>query len=111
VPAFLLNPLVENALWHGAAGTAETPLVVRVEARLVDLDRLRIVVENTGRWASAPAGDEGGDGQRGGVGLANVSARLAALYPAEHRIEVEEVDGRVRVLVELPVRRRAEGAT
>jgi hypothetical protein len=111
VPAFLLNPLVENALRHGAAGTAETPLVVRVEARLVDLDRLRIVVENTGRWASAPAGDEGGDGQRGGVGLANVSARLAALYPAEHRIEVEEVDGRVRVLVELPVRRRAEGAT
>ncbi len=54
VPAFLLNPLVENALRHGAAGTAGAPLVLRVEARLVASDRLRLVVENTGRWAAAP---------------------------------------------------------
>ncbi len=115
VPAFLLNPLVENAVKHGAAGTGDAPLVLRVEARLVEPDRLRVVVENTGRWAgrptTAPDAGEGDDGLSGGVGLANVRARLAALHPADHRIEIEEADGRVRVLVELPARFRAEDAT
>jgi LytS/YehU family sensor histidine kinase len=115
VPAFLLNPLVENAVRHGVAGAFGAPLVLRVEARLVEPDRLRLVVENTGRWgdgrATPPAVEEGDDGLPGGVGLANVRARLAALHPAEHRIEIEERDGRVRVLVELPARHRAEAAT
>ncbi len=114
VPAFLLNPLVENALKHGAAGAAGAPLVLRVEARLAEPDRLRLVVENTGRWAgartTAPAAGEGDEGLPGGVGLANVRARLAALHPGEHRIEIEEAHGRVRDVVELPARCRAEAA-
>jgi LytS/YehU family sensor histidine kinase len=106
VPAFLLNPLVENALKHGAIGTATTPLVLRVEARRVAPDLLRIVVENTGRWTDrraftdVPARVD--DELPGGLGLANVRARLEALYPTEHRLEIEESDGRVRVVVELP---------
>ena len=114
VPAFLLNPLVENAVKHGAAAAFGTPLVLRVEARLVQPDRLRLVVENTGAWGgrtSAPNAAEGDDGLPGGVGLANVRARLAALHPADHRIEIEEADGRVRVVVELPARCRTEAAT
>ena len=114
VPAFLLNPLVENAVKHGAAGVAGAPLVLRVEARLVETDRLRLVVENTGRWAGGGTTDSAADDDDalpGGVGLANVRARLAALHPGEHRIEIEEADGRVRVLVELPARLREEEAT
>src|SRR5687768_10835933 len=115
VPAFLLNPLVENAVKHGAIGAGGAPLLLRVEARLVEPDRLRLVVENTGRWAggrtAAPAAGDGDDDLPGGVGLANVRARLAALHPEEHRLEIEEADGRVRVLVELPARFRAEAAT
>ena len=114
VPAFLLNPLVENALRHGAPGTPGAPLALRVEARLVEPDRLRLVVENTGRWAgrrtTAPDAGNGDsdDGLPGGVGLANVRERLAMLHPADHRLEIEETDGRVRVTVELPARHRAE---
>ena len=103
VPAFLLNPLVENAVKHGAAGTPDAPLVLRVEARLVQPDRLRLVVENNGGWD--------GDGRPGGIGLANVRARLEALHPAEHRLEIEEADGRVRVMVELPARCHDRAAT
>jgi two-component system, LytTR family, sensor kinase len=112
VPAFLLNPLVENALKHGAIGTAGAPLVLRVEARLIEPDRLRLLVENTGRWAKerTTAHSTGEDELPGGVGLANVRARLAALHPAEHHIDIEEVDGRVRVVIELPARRRIEAA-
>ena len=115
VPAFLLNPLVENAVKHGAAGTAGAPLVLRVEARLVEPDRLKLVVENTGRWAVArttsPDAGEAGDDLPGGVGLTNVRARLEALHPGDHRIDIEESDGRVRVMVELPARYRTEAAT
>jgi len=115
VPAFLLNPLVENAVKHGVTGTTNAPLVLRVAARLVPPDRLRLVVENTGQWAgeqtTAPNADEDDDGRPGGVGLANVRARLAALHPADHRIEIDETGGRVRVVVELPARFRAEAAT
>ena len=64
-----------------------------------------------GGRTTAPAADEGDDGLPGGVGLANVRERLAMLHPAEHRIEIGEADGRVRVLVELPARHRAEAAT
>jgi len=114
VPAFLLNPLVENAVKHGSAGTADAPLLLRVDVRLVEPARLRIVVENSGQWApahitAAGAGD-GGESLPGGLGLANVRARLAMLHPGDHRIDIEQSDGRVRVIVELPARCRAEGA-
>src|SRR5688500_5798974 len=114
VPAFLLNPLVENALKHGEAGAPDAPLVLRVEARLVAPDRLRLVVENTGRWvgrATGPNAGNGGNGLPGGVGLANVRARLGALHPADHRIEIDEGDGRVRVMVELPARYETQSVT
>jgi len=88
---------------------------VRVEARLVEPDRLRLVVENTGVWKgrgkTAPAAGEGDDGPPGGVGLANVRARLAALHPGEHRVGMEHGCGRVRVIVELPARFRPGAAT
>lgn len=110
VPAFLLNPLVENALKHGTAGTADAPLVLRVQARRIAPGRLRIVVENSGRWndRGPTLADES---LPGGLGLANVRARLEALYPADHRLEIEEAGGHVRVIVELPVRGRAGAAS
>jgi LytS/YehU family sensor histidine kinase len=114
VPAFLLNPLVENAIKHGAIGTASAPLAVRIEGRLLPPDRLRLVVENSGSWKARISGTlvSSMDGQEpaGGLGLANVRARLAALYPEEHRIDVEDAKGCVRVVVELPARRRIEAA-
>jgi two-component system LytT family sensor kinase len=114
VPAFLLNPLVENAVKHGAAGTADAPLVLRVEARIIDSQRLRLTVENTGGWGNgrnvAHAAAHADDDPPGGVGLANVRARLEALHPGEHRISIEETNGYVRVVVELPARFRSEAA-
>jgi len=108
VPAFLLNPLVENAVKHGAPPAFNAPLVVRVKAWLVEPDRLRLMVENTGLWKglrkTAPATGEGDEGEPGGVGLANVRARLRAMHPGDHRVGMDHGCGRVRFHVELPAR-------
>jgi signal transduction histidine kinase len=112
VPAFLLNPLVENAVKHGAAGTADAPLMLRVDARIVAPRRLRLTVENSGGWGNGGNGTrKAEDGLPGGVGLANVRARLAALHPDDHHINIEQDNGYVRVVVELPARFRGEAAT
>jgi two-component system LytT family sensor kinase len=111
VPAFLLNPLVENAVKHGVAAP-NWPLVVRVTARLVEPDRLMLMVENSGEWKGkglrARAAGERDDGELGGLGLANVRARLRAIYPGDHRVGMEHGCGRVRFMVELPARFRGE---
>ena len=112
VPAFLLHPLVENALKHGSPPVPGTPLRVRLGAS-VENDRLRVFVANTGSLASLPKiaipipeiGSERLLG--GGVGLRNVRARLQHLFPGDHRIDVLEESGWVRVMIDIPVRRSA----
>jgi LytS/YehU family sensor histidine kinase len=77
VPAMLLQPLVENAIRHGAV--AGRPTELRIGARISG-DRLELVVEDDGRGASG----EGASG--GGLGLANTRARLQALYGDDHQL-------------------------
>ena len=114
VPAFLLNPLVENAVKHGAPPAFNAPLVVGVKAWLVEPDRLRLMVENTGVWKGRRKDEpvsETSDGEPGGVGLANVRARLRAIYPGNHRVGMDHGCGRVRFHVELPAHFRDEAVT
>jgi hypothetical protein len=70
VPPFLLQPLVENALKHGIAGsTAGGDL--RIEAR-EELHGFRIRVSNTGQSTPLVLGT--------GIGLKNLEARLQLAY-------------------------------
>jgi LytS/YehU family sensor histidine kinase len=109
VPAFLLHPLVENALRHGDGGTPGRPLRVRVAAR-TDAERLVLDVWNSGTLRAPSAGGHVGalmpsDGDRTagtGIGLPNVRARLDALFPGQHRFSLTEADGGVLARIELP---------
>ncbi|HEV2146317.1 MAG TPA: histidine kinase [Longimicrobiaceae bacterium] len=107
VPAFLLHPLVENALKHGVPAAPGTPLRVRICGTVAD-GRLRLSVENTGtlrprEGTGIPLPPAGGAGEASaGLGLRNVRERLRQLFPDRHRMEVAEEDGRVRVRVEIP---------
>ena len=96
IPRLLLQPLVENAVKHGALRRSEGGIV----AVRTTLDgRLTCIVEDNGP----------GPGSRrpGGHGIDLVTRRLALEYgdAAEFRLEVE--NGRTRSVVAIPVERRS----
>jgi len=111
IPAFLIHPLLENAIKHGARDS-DGPLRVRLDARLLG-DALRVEVWNTGSLVSrAPidayrdAGlvDSTTGAGNTGIGVRNVRERLARLFPGRHRFELTDERGWVRALIELPAR-------
>jgi two-component system, LytTR family, sensor kinase len=91
VPVLLLQPLAENAVHHGLAASQGSG---RVELRAArDGDALRIRIWNSGRL---------GAGREGGIGLANVAARLRQLHGERQALELREEAAGVLAQVTLP---------
>jgi two-component system sensor histidine kinase AlgZ len=101
VPSLLLQPLVENAITHGVARIGE-PEPVRLRAQRRD-ERLAIELEN-GLDPAPPR-------RSGGVGLANVRARLAAEYGTDALLRIEGEPQHFKVVLDLPARTRAATET
>jgi len=115
IPAFLIHPLLENAIKHGARDHGDGPLRVRLDATVAN-GVLRVEVWNTGSLAARAVADARRTGELGfaddapngtagtGIGVRNVRERLARLFPGKHRFELTDERGWVRALVELPAR-------
>ena len=88
IPAFLIHPLIENALKHGMQ-VSPMPLKVRLSAQLDD-GNLHIDVSNTGDWIYASEDHRG-------IGIRNVQQRLIQSYPDLHDFQISHEDGLVRV--------------
>lgn len=94
-PPLLLQPLLENAIYHGIETASEVgDIRVRIDA---GRSRLKIEIDNP--LAASPV-------QRPGnrMALDNLRERLMLFYDLEASIESGERDGRYRVCVELPRR-------
>jgi CRP-like cAMP-binding protein len=103
VPAFVLQPLVENAIRHGLASGRGR---VRVTTALLDGDRLHLEVTNDGPPGGAAARTGGH-----GIGLRNTRDRLAQLYGAWHHFDIRHEAGvGTTVELELPARSAPEHA-
>ncbi len=97
-PPLLLQPLLENAIYHGVEpATAPTAIHVRIAPTR---DGVRIEIDNP--LPDAP-------GQRAGshMALDNLRERLLLFYDLEARLECGVADGRYRVRVDLPLRSAA----
>ena len=95
LPAFVLQPLVENAVIHGTDSEAgETRIEVRAT---VDRDLVCVAVENT--MSSSRA-----EPTRYGTGLGATIARLRLLYGDAASLETSAASGRFRVTVKVPAR-------
>lgn len=93
VPALILQPLVENAIRHGVAGTPGVALV-EIGAE-TGPSGLTLWVENPQPVAAADRGL--------GIGLRNVADRLAAQFGAAASCTADVKEGRVRVTLRLPL--------
>ncbi len=93
VPAFLLQPLVENAIKHGVADN-------------VHMSTIEIRARQDGPWLILEVIDNGkgvSETSRSGIGTQNTGARLQLLYQERHAFTLESLPGQgTRALVRLP---------
>ncbi len=93
IPAFTLQPLVENAVKH-AFRTSTPPWSISVHASLTE-DSTVISVRNTGALSYHTTD------QDTGVGLPLLRRRLALLYPGRHRFSLTQEGPFVAATLEL----------
>ena len=98
VPAMLLQPVIENAYTHGLS-RLDRDGVIAVDVRRHNAT-LMISVTNSGLGLHP----ETSNGQRKGVGLANVKDRMRLHYGSNQAFKMEELAyGNVRVTLALPL--------
>ena len=93
IAPLLLQPIVENAVTHGISHVLEGGTVTVTAER--DGNTLRVAVEN-------PCDPDRPRGAGAGLGLANVRARLQALYGIDAWLEIEETPGIWKVRLGMP---------
>ncbi len=99
VPAFLLQPLVENAILHGLRGVQRDGVISIRSA--IESDHLVIVIIDNG------IGLAGKDAANldPGVGLTSTCERLEKMYPQQHSFSIRPLpEGGTEVRVTLPLR-------
>jgi two-component system sensor histidine kinase AlgZ len=99
LPPLVLQPLVENAIYHGVEpGTGIGDVLVRIERRG---DRVLVAIENP--WHASGAGGRPGNH----MALDNIRERLMLFFDDEARLESRVEGARYRVEIEIPYRGRA----
>src|SRR5260370_11644579 len=96
LPRLLLQPLVENAVKHGALGRKEGGRV-EVRAEVVEAKKLVCTVEDNGR------GMPEGKTRPGAFGLPSVRRRLALQYAERASFRLESSASGTRSIVEIPI--------
>jgi two-component system sensor histidine kinase YesM len=89
IPSFILQPIVENAIFHGLQ--ANRLIRIKVEARVEDKD-LYITISDNGVGISQEKVAEifNKVGQMSGVGIVNVHERIKILYGSSYGLEIEK---------------------
>jgi len=100
LPPLVLQPLLENAVYHGVEpGTGICDVLVRIERRG---DRVRMQIENP----SHAVGGAGAVSVRAGnhMALDNIRERLMLFFDAEAKLETRIEHGRYCVEIDIPYR-------
>ena len=98
IPPLMLQPLLENAVYHGIDPAAAGGVVgIAITQRG---DELRIAIAN-------PADSRPHHAAGNHMAVANIRERLALYYDLEARLEIEVDDHRYEVRIILPCRRKA----
>lgn len=101
IPAFILQPLAENAVKHGLAGP-RTAILLSVEVQRVR--DLVIIAVTDRRVSGGPASDRMVTNGMG-IGLDNVRDRVALFGAGRAKLETEPFEGGFRARLTIPYRR------
>ncbi|WP_052339415.1 sensor histidine kinase [Gorillibacterium massiliense] len=112
VPRFLLQPLVENAIYHGMSGR-NGRIDIRIEQ--AGEDRVHLCVEDNGAGLNAAEmerllSDQEGSSRRGlGIGLSYVNRMLRTYYGDDMQFRIESEPGAgTRISIEIPRKARED---
>lgn len=98
LPPMVLQPLLENAVYHGVEpATGASDVLVHIERRG---DRIVARIENPYRAADARTPQRRGNH----MALDNIRERLALFFDAEARLDTRASGDRYRVEIEMPYR-------
>ncbi|MBY9081748.1 histidine kinase [Paenibacillus sp. HN-1] len=110
VPRFLLQPLVENAIYHGLSDNGRVDVAISVhEGR-----ELRLCVKDNGAGMDESKIDElltdGISGKRGlGIGFAYVRRMLAAYFGEQVKLHIDSVPGKgTAISIHIPMRSKED---
>jgi len=105
VPAFILQPLVENAVTHGLfpkPDDCRLTIVIRGEA-----DRIVIKIEDNGVGMSDEKRLMLQNLRSEGIGVANVLKRLKSIYKGEATVSITSAEGQgTSFVIVLPLSRK-----
>ena len=105
VPNFLLQPVVENAIYHAVAPKASKG-IIRIASFKEDRS-LSIVVEDNGPGMTAADRKK----PNGGIGIRITRERLARLFGEQYRFNFEKSSlGGLKVTIQIPFLRKMKGA-
>lgn len=103
IPPMLLQPLLENAIFHGAKGL-ERKLHIVVAAWLEDESR-KLIIEIRDDGAGFQAGVldfNDSDADSSHIGLRNVQDRIRLRFGHEYGLTAQRIEGITHVIVEMP---------
>jgi two-component system, LytTR family, sensor histidine kinase AlgZ len=102
IPPLMLQPLLENAVYHGIEPAPDGgTIVIAIDQRA---DELHIRIANPTLGLSAGGGMHAAGNH---MALANIRERLALYYDLEARLETEVAENRYEVRIVLPCRRKS----
>jgi signal transduction histidine kinase len=115
VPSLLLQPLVENAVWHGRGADGSVDLTIRAQSQG---DEVVIAIADQGPGMASPTpwpppspnfGIGRGLGEGEGLGLRNVDERLRKTYGEGYGLEfaADEPQGTI-VTIRIPIEKQEE---
>ncbi len=127
IPKMILQPIVENAVFHGLESKLE-PGHLLIEGRIEAPDRVRFRIVDDGKGfepelladvkrhlaaVSEPSASEAATGTSSetasGIGVMNVHSRIRLLYGASYGLAVESEPGLgTTVVIDLPVRKESD---
>lgn len=112
IPKLSIQPLVENAIFHGIADQEDG--LVSIEVRRMGDSELAIMVRDNGNGMDADTADQlksrlGGTEDSGGIGIINVHQRIRRVFGEPYGVSFESSLGKGTVFViRIPLRNGEE---